>query len=98
MGKWIEYDKKHKSCLIGKETNNMKWEKIYVRAIAENGLFDSVDAMVLDDDSFRAFILDILHKNHMIVAVSDEHAGREIPLRVDPERVRKYNEKIAQGD
>jgi len=72
-----------------KETKQMRFEKVYVRARMPNGLWDSVDAMLLTDDSFRAAVLDWLIKAGVVVAVKDEYSGGEIDLEVDRERLKR---------
>jgi len=54
--------------------------RVFVRALDEAGRWGSFDAMDLDDDSFRRFILERLSAVSILVALHEE--GEPPPLRV----------------
>lgn len=63
----------------------MKRGRVFVKAADEKGRFGTVDALDLDDDSFRAFILDRLVDAQVIIAVpSDDAPGPDIIYRTKP--------------
>jgi hypothetical protein len=40
-----------------------------------------VDALDLDDESFRAFVLDVLLKAGVVAGLRDEHSGEPVILK-----------------
>lgn len=50
----------------------MKRGQVFVRAEKKDGSFDSVDVLDLDDASFRAFVMDILVREALVVGILDE--------------------------
>jgi hypothetical protein len=59
----------------------MKREQVFVRAIDKNEKWAAVDALDLDDESFRAFILEKLHQAGLIYGTMPDEKGEEIVLR-----------------
>lgn len=59
----------------------MRRRQVLVRAIKADGKWGSVDVLDLDDESFRAFVLDKLYSAGLVVQMSDEHAGDMVLLR-----------------
>lgn len=60
----------------------MRRAQVFVRAQRPDGRWASVDALDLDEASFRAFVLDCLRRVGAVVALSDAVAeGEEVVLR-----------------
>ena len=55
----------------------MKREQVFVRAQLPDGSWNSVDVMELDDESFRAFVFDVLMRAGLVFALKDEVVGGE---------------------
>lgn len=66
----------------------MKKNMILVTALDADGVDVVVDALDLDDRSFRAFVLGVLWQNGALVGVDPaEIPGGDIPLRLRPDAV-----------
>jgi hypothetical protein len=59
----------------------MRRQQVLVRVLKADGKWGSVDALDLDDESFRAFILDRLLKAKVVAGLLDEHSGESVILR-----------------
>lgn len=59
----------------------MRRGQVFVLAIKADGTWGSVDALNLDDESFRAFILDRLLKAEVVAGLQDRHSGELIILK-----------------
>lgn len=56
---------------------------VYVRAQDETGKFGSANAMDLDDESFRRFVLDRMANSGVVIATPTEE-GERVPYRTKP--------------
>lgn len=56
-------------------------EQVFVRALNKKGEWDNIDIFDLDNDSFRAVIVNKLIDAGLLIALKDEIAGEEIILR-----------------
>lgn len=54
---------------------------IFVRAKDETGRWGAADVLDLDDESFRAFVLDRLEHRGMVVPVQPQLAGEAVEYR-----------------
>jgi hypothetical protein len=59
----------------------MRRQQVLVRAIKTDGKWGSVDVLDLDEESFRAFVLDKLYSAGLVARMSDEHTGDIVFLR-----------------
>jgi hypothetical protein len=59
----------------------MRRGQVLVRAIKANGDWGNVDALDLDDESFRAFILVFLCRAGVLASMREEYCGEEVILR-----------------
>lgn len=59
----------------------MRRGQVLIRAIKANGDWGNVDALDLDEESFRAFVLDRLFMAGLLVRLSNEHTGDIVPLK-----------------
>lgn len=59
----------------------MRRGQVLVRAITVDGGWGNVDALDLDDESFRAFILILLCKAGVLASMSEEYCGEEVILK-----------------
>ena len=68
----------------------MKRQQVFVRAQDETGKWFSCDVLDLDDDSFRAFVADMLFRAGIVHGVRDEAVeGERITYRARPCVLRK---------
>lgn len=56
-------------------------EQVFVRALNKDGKWDNIDIFDLDDESFRAVIVNKLMDAGLLIGLKDEVAGEEIILR-----------------
>jgi len=59
----------------------MKRRQVLVRAVKADGTWGTVDALDLDDESFRALILAFLCRAGILVSMRDEFCGDEVTLK-----------------
>ncbi len=57
--------------------------QVFVRALNSEGKWDSVDALDLDEESFRRFVLTSLNRARVVSAMLKE-GGESSPLRERP--------------
>lgn len=63
----------------------MKRRQVFVRALDSNGKMGAADVMDLDEDSFKAFILDVLQRHDLVVGIIESQLpGERIALRTKP--------------
>jgi len=68
----------------------MKRRQVFVRGRLRDGSIGNIDVLDLDDASFRAFLVELLIRFEMVVALKGEHVeGERLELRErpDPETV-----------
>lgn len=59
----------------------MRRQQVLVRALQANGKWGAVDAFDLDDESFRALVLDKLCAAGLVTGLVDEFAGEKVILK-----------------
>jgi hypothetical protein len=60
----------------------VKHGQVFVRGVRADGTFGNIDALNLDDASFRAFVLDVLFRAGAVVGIKDEETrGEHITYR-----------------
>lgn len=59
----------------------MRRRQVLVQAIKADGTWGAVDVLDLDEESFRAFVLQRLHIAGLVVQMSDKHAGEIVFLK-----------------
>lgn len=63
----------------------MKRGQVFVRAQDENGKWQSIDVLDLDDESFRVFVVNMLMRGMLVTSITDENVdGEQITLRARP--------------
>jgi hypothetical protein len=61
----------------------MKRGQVFVRGQRADGTWGNVDAFDLDDESFRAFVLEILSRAGLVAAIREKYVdGEPIPYQV----------------
>lgn len=64
----------------------MKRKQVFVRAKSPSGKWHSADVLDLDDLSFRAFVMGVLHEAGLVVGIKDDFvAGNRIELHTTTE-------------
>lgn len=63
----------------------MKRNQVFVRAYDETGQIGNADVLDLDDDSFRAFVIEMLWRSGLVTGIKDEFVeGDKIRLQMKP--------------
>jgi len=63
----------------------VKRRQVFVRALDSNGKMGAADVMDLDEDSFRAFMVDVMFRAELVVGIREsEVQGERIRLRTKP--------------
>lgn len=60
-------------------SDSTKPSGVYVRAICQDGRYDAVDALTLDDESFRRFVLGVLADADVVCSFNRDEP--RVPLR-----------------
>lgn len=64
----------------------IKRGQIFVRALLSGGRWVTIDALDLDDESFRLFVLGTLFRHGLLTGLRDEAVHSErLPLRPRPD-------------
>ncbi len=60
----------------------MKRGQVFVRARSKRGKWESVDVLDLDEESFKAFVIEKFRQHEMVSGLKDEYCdGEQIELR-----------------
>ncbi len=63
----------------------MKRRQVFVRALDSNGKMGATDVMDLDEESFRAFMVEVMLRNDLVVGIRESEVdGERIRLRTKP--------------